>query len=109
MAILVLPTSAFVEHQLAALRAQAPEETNYTDAASAPADDVEALLAFKLAPGIAPRFPRLRFVASAGAGADELLAADGSDARHRHRTRRRPVAGATDGAVRRTDGASLLS
>ena len=75
MAILVLPTSAFVEHQLAALRAQAPDETIYTDPASAPANDVEALLAFKLAPGIAPRFPRLRFVASAGAGADELLAA----------------------------------
>ena len=75
MAILVLPTSAFVEHQLAALRAQAPDETIYTDPATAPANDVEALLAFKLAPGIAPRFPQLRFVASAGAGADELLAA----------------------------------
>jgi glyoxylate/hydroxypyruvate reductase A len=75
MAILVLPTSAFVEHQLAALRAQAPHETIYTDPATAPAGDVEALLAFKLAPGIAPRYPGLRFVASAGAGADELLAA----------------------------------
>jgi phosphoglycerate dehydrogenase-like enzyme len=75
MAILVLPTSAFVEHQLAALRALAPDETIYTDPATAPANEVEALLAFKLAPGIAPRFPRLHFAASAGAGADELLAA----------------------------------
>ena len=62
MAILVLPTSAFVEHQLAALRALAPVETIYTDPATAPANEVEALLAFKLAPGIAPRFPRLHFV-----------------------------------------------
>ena len=36
--------------------------------------DVEALLAFKLAPGIAPRFPALRFIACAGAGVDDLLA-----------------------------------
>ena len=76
MAILVLTTSAFVEQQLVALRAQAPDETFYTDPLTAPAGDVEALLAFKLAPGIAPRFPGLRFVASAGAGADELLAAE---------------------------------
>ena len=75
MAILVLPTSAFVEHQLAALRALAPEETIHTDPETAPADDVEAILAFKLAPNIAPRFPRLRFVGCAGAGADELLGA----------------------------------
>jgi D-3-phosphoglycerate dehydrogenase/glyoxylate/hydroxypyruvate reductase A len=74
MAILVLPTAAFVEHQLAALRALAPDETIHTNPETAAPDEIEALLAFKLAPGIAPRFPRLRFVASAGAGVDELLA-----------------------------------
>lgn len=74
MPVLVLPTSAFVERQLAALRAVAPEERIYTDAASAPPDEIEAILAFRLAAGIAPRFSALRFIACAGAGADDLLA-----------------------------------
>ena len=74
MAILVLPTSPFVERQLAALRAIAPQETIFTDPASAPATDIEAILACRVAPGIAPRFPALRFVGCAGAGVDELLA-----------------------------------
>ena len=75
MAILVLATSSFVELQLRALRAAAPDETIVTDPGDVPSSDVEALLAFKLAPGIVARFPRLRFVACAGAGADELVAA----------------------------------
>jgi len=74
MAILVLATSSFVELQRDALALLAPEERIHTDPATAPPGDVEALLAFKLAPGIAPRFPALRFIACAGAGADELLA-----------------------------------
>ena len=74
MPVLVLPTSAFVERQLAALRAVAPEERIYTDPASAPADEIEAILAFRLATGIASRFAALRFIACAGAGADDLLA-----------------------------------
>ena len=74
MSILVLATSSFVEHQRAALAALAPEERIHTDPVTAPPGDIEALLAFKLAPGIAPRFPALRFVACAGAGVDELLA-----------------------------------
>jgi phosphoglycerate dehydrogenase-like enzyme len=75
MAILVLVTSSFVELQLRALRAAAPEETIVTDPDAVPAADVEALLAFTLKPGVAARFPGLRFVACAGAGADELVAA----------------------------------
>ena len=106
MAILVLTTSAFVEQQLVALRAQAPDETFYTDPATAPPGDVEALLAFKLAPGIAPRFPGLRFVASAGAGADELLAAADLSPRHPIVRAVDPLQGAADGAVRRADGAA---
>jgi len=74
MSILVLATSAFVEAQLAALRRVAPHETIASDAGAIDPQDVEVLLAYKLAPGIAPRFPRLRFVACAGVGVDELLA-----------------------------------
>ena len=74
MSVLVLPTSPFVLRQLAALRVVAPEEEIYTDPASAPSHEIEAILAFRLAEGIAPRFPELRFVACAGAGADDLLA-----------------------------------
>jgi phosphoglycerate dehydrogenase-like enzyme len=74
VSILVLATSSFVEHQRAALAALAPDERIHTDPATAPSADIEALLAFKLAAGIAPRFPALKFVACAGAGVDELLA-----------------------------------
>lgn len=74
MAILVLPTSPFVERQLAALRELAPDERIHTDPAGASAGEIEAILAFRLAQGIAPRFAALRFVACAGAGADELIA-----------------------------------
>jgi len=74
MAILVLSTSAFVERQLSALRAQAPDEIIFTDPVAAPAGEIEAMLAFRLAPGIAPRFPQLRFIGCPGAGTDDLLA-----------------------------------
>ncbi len=74
MAILVLSTSPFVERQLAALRALAPDERIFTNPLSAPADGIEAILAFRLAPGIASRFAGLRFIGCAGAGVDEVLA-----------------------------------
>jgi len=73
MAILVLATSAFVEQQRAALASLAPDERIHTDPTNAPPADVEALLAFKLSPGIAPRFPALKFVGCAGAGVDDIL------------------------------------
>ena len=75
MAILVLPTSSFVQQQLDALRALAPDEIFHTEPERAPAQSVEAILAFRLREGIASRFPNLRFIACAGAGADEILAA----------------------------------
>jgi len=75
VSILVLATSRFVEQQLAALRSLAPHERFETDANAVRADEVEAIVAFRFAPGIAPRFPNLRLVASPGAGADELLGA----------------------------------
>ena len=74
MSILVLNTSPFIEQQRAALVDLAPDERIHTDPLAAPPADVEALLAFRLAPGIAPRFPALKFVACAGAGVDQLLA-----------------------------------
>jgi phosphoglycerate dehydrogenase-like enzyme len=73
MSILVLTTSRFMEQQLAALRALAPRERFETDANAADADEVEVIVAFRFAPGIATRFPNLRLVASPGAG--DLLAA----------------------------------
>jgi len=81
VSILVLTTSRFMEQQLAALRSLAPQERFETDADAAPADEVEAIVAFRFAAGIAPRFPNLRLVASPGAGADDLLAAGDIPAR----------------------------
>jgi phosphoglycerate dehydrogenase-like enzyme len=75
VSILVLATSRFMEQQLAALRLLAPHERFETDADAARTDEVEAIVAFRFAAGIAPRFPNLRLVASPGAGADELLGA----------------------------------
>src|SRR5258708_1264465 len=75
MSILVLAISRFMEQQLAALRALAPHERFETDPNTPTADEVEAIVAFRFAPGIASRFPNLRLVASPGAGADDLLAA----------------------------------
>jgi phosphoglycerate dehydrogenase-like enzyme len=76
VSILVIVSSRFVERQLTALCSLAPHERFVTDPATAPSDDVEAIVAYRLAAGIAPRFPGLRFVASPGAGVDELLASD---------------------------------
>ena len=72
MSLLVLATSPIVEGQLAALRRIAPDEVIETDAERARPADVEAILAFKLPPGLCARFPHLRFVACSGAGIDEL-------------------------------------
>jgi len=74
LSILVLNTSPFVEQQRAALALLAPNERIHTDPDTAPSSDIEAMLAFKLAAGITPRFPALKFVACAGAGVDDLLA-----------------------------------
>ena len=75
VSVLVLVTSRYMEHQLAALRLLAPRERFDTDPDAARADEVEAIVAFRFAMGIAPRFPNLRLVASPGAGTDELLSA----------------------------------
>ena len=75
MGILAISTSTFVDEQVEALRRLAPDEAIVTDAGAIDPDDVEAILAFRLAPGVVGRFGTLRFIACAGAGVDELLAA----------------------------------
>jgi len=74
MSILVHVTSPFLAAQLHALRRLAPHESIRSDTDPAAPDDVEVVLAFRLPPGAANRHPRLRFVACAGAGVDELVA-----------------------------------
>ena len=75
MSILALSTSRFIEEQVEALHRLAPHERIRTNADEAGAVETEVILAFKLAPGVVQRCPRLRFIACAGAGVDELLAA----------------------------------
>jgi phosphoglycerate dehydrogenase-like enzyme len=74
MAILVLshplPSAPFV----AALQALAPDLPVWTEADTPPPDAVEVLLAWRLTPGVVPRYPNLRVVCSTGAGVDKLLA-----------------------------------
>ena len=73
MAVLVLssplPSAPFAD----ALRAAAPGVPVWTDADTAPADAVEAILAWRMKPGILPRFPSLRVLCSTGAGVDKLV------------------------------------
>ena len=76
MAILVLssplPSQPFAE----ALRRAAPGVPVWTDRESAPADAVEAVLAWRMKPGVLPRYPNLRVLCSTGAGVDKLLVDD---------------------------------
>jgi len=74
MAILVLPTSAFLAAQRDALRRLAPHETVVDDPDRADPGDIEAIVALEVPAGLAARLPNLRFVAAAGAGVDRLLA-----------------------------------
>ncbi|MEF7612859.1 glyoxylate/hydroxypyruvate reductase A [Aquincola sp. MAHUQ-54] len=64
-----LPPAPFVD----ALRAAAPEVPVWTDLASAPADEVELLLAWRLKAGVLPRLPKLRALCSLAAGVDKLI------------------------------------
>lgn len=74
MAILVLsaplPSAPFV----AALRAAAPDTPVWTEADNPVADTVEAILAWRLTPGQASKYPKLRVICSTGAGVEKILA-----------------------------------
>ncbi len=76
MAILVLssplPSAPFAE----ALRRAAPDIAVWTDRESAPAEAVEAVLAWRMKPGVLPRYPNLRVLCSTGAGIDKLFVDD---------------------------------
>ncbi|MEY4561273.1 MAG: hypothetical protein RLZZ618_550 [Pseudomonadota bacterium] len=76
MGILVLssplPSAPFAE----ALRRAAPDVLVWTEADEPPADQVEAILAWRMKPGILPRYPTLRVLCSTGAGVDKLLMPD---------------------------------
>jgi D-3-phosphoglycerate dehydrogenase/glyoxylate/hydroxypyruvate reductase A len=76
MAILVLshplPPAPFAE----ALRRAAPDIPVWTEADDPPAGQVEAVLAWRMKPGILPRYPALRVLCSTGAGVDKLLVDD---------------------------------
>ncbi len=67
-----LPAQPFVD----ALRQLAPQVPVWQDAETAPADEVEAVLAWRLKPGWLARWPRLRVLCSTGAGVEKLLVPD---------------------------------
>jgi D-3-phosphoglycerate dehydrogenase/glyoxylate/hydroxypyruvate reductase A len=76
VAILVLshplPAQPFAE----ALRALAGDTPVWTEGDDFDPGRVEALLAWRLKPGILPRYPGLRVLCSTGAGVDKLMVAD---------------------------------
>lgn len=76
MAILVLsnplPSAPFA----AALRQAAQGIPVWTEQDQPPPEAVEAILAWRMKPGILPRYPNLRVLCSTGAGADKLLVDD---------------------------------
>ena len=65
-----IPHQAFVP----LLQALAPEETIAIDGEPHDAAQVEAILAWRLKPGVLPRYPSLRVLCSVAAGVDKLLA-----------------------------------
>lgn len=73
--VLMLLTSDFVTARYDALRARAPELNIITDLPPEGDADVNALFAFKLPAGVAPRLPALQLAASVGAGADGIISA----------------------------------
>jgi phosphoglycerate dehydrogenase-like enzyme len=74
-AVLMLLSSEVVAARHRALREAAPELEVVTSLDDCDPERIDALFAFKLAPGLVPRLPNLKLVASVGAGADGLLAA----------------------------------
>lgn len=75
MGILVHLPSFMAGPITAALREAAPDIPVWNGRENAPADEVEAIMAWGLKPGVLPAFPNLRLVCAAAAGVDKLLAA----------------------------------
>jgi phosphoglycerate dehydrogenase-like enzyme len=70
----MLLSSEVVASRHRALRETAPDLEVVTSLDECDPGRIDALFAFKLAPGVVPRLPNLKLVASVGAGADGLLA-----------------------------------
>ncbi|MFS8980657.1 glyoxylate/hydroxypyruvate reductase A [Cupriavidus necator] len=75
MAILVHLPSFMAVPITAALREAAPDITVWNGREAAIPEDVEAIVAWGLKPGVLPAYPKLRLVCAATAGVDKLLAA----------------------------------
>lgn len=75
MAILVHLPSFMAVPITAALREAAPDITVWNGREAAVAEEVEAIIAWGLKPGVLPAYPKLRLVCAATAGVDKLLAA----------------------------------
>jgi D-3-phosphoglycerate dehydrogenase/glyoxylate/hydroxypyruvate reductase A len=76
MSLLALLSPLPVEPYAQALRRAQPDLALWTTEADAPPDRVEAILAWRLQPGQAARYPNLRMVCSIGAGVDKLMPPD---------------------------------
>ena len=75
MAILVLSSPLPSAPFAAALRAAAPDTPIWTEVDDPPVEAVEAILAWRLTPGQASKYPKLRVICSTGAGVEKILAA----------------------------------
>jgi D-3-phosphoglycerate dehydrogenase/glyoxylate/hydroxypyruvate reductase A len=75
MAILVATSPVSGTRFVEALRRVAPDITVWSEDDTPPPEAVEAILAWRMKPGVLPRYPNLRVLSSIGAGVDKLLAA----------------------------------
>lgn len=76
MSLLALLSPLPPEPYVQALRRADPDLALWTTEADAPADRVQAILAWRLQPGQVARYPNLRMVCSIGAGVDKLMPPD---------------------------------
>ncbi len=75
MGILVHLPSFMAGPIAAALREAAPDIPVWIGRENAPADEVEAIIAWGLKPGVVPAYRNLRLICSAAAGVDKLVSA----------------------------------
>ncbi|MCI4237729.1 2-hydroxyacid dehydrogenase [Dickeya dianthicola] len=73
--VLMLITSDFVKQRYELLKLKAPDLKIVTNLNEGLNDEITAMFTFSLPEGIAPQLPKLRLVASVGAGADGILKA----------------------------------
>lgn len=73
MGILTLLPPQVSDPVAASLRRLAPDIPVWTEQAAARADEVEAIMAWRLQPGVLSAYPRLRLLCSLAAGVDKLL------------------------------------